>query len=95
MRNISLNDLQVLSVLRGGKAHGYAICQKISKHKPFALGSLYNLLAKMEKAGLIIGQYSASQKHGARRRYYRITKKGSAVQEKEMRSMLRLWEDNN
>ncbi|MDP2665913.1 MAG: PadR family transcriptional regulator [Candidatus Diapherotrites archaeon] len=53
--SISMLELQVLWHLFTREAHGYALIQDLSKHRssPLTPGTLYPLLARFEKQGLI------------------------------------------
>jgi PadR family transcriptional regulator PadR len=73
--------LIVLSVLRDGELYGYEIVQRIRRRAGPALspseGSLYPTLHRLERDGAIVGEWRASDR-GPRRRYYRITPRGTA-----------------
>lgn len=74
-----LNELLLLATLRDGPAHGYEIALSIqeSTRGAFVLqhGTLYPILHRLEKEGLIEGQWE--QEPGARRRKcYRLTSGG-------------------
>lgn len=52
---VSMLELQVLWHLSQKESHGYALIQDLSKHRstPLTAGTLYPLLARFEKQGLI------------------------------------------
>lgn len=72
-------DLMVLSTLRRGELHGYAIARSIEKRSQDVLqvgqGSLYPALARLEKAGKIRSRRGTSET-GRRVRLFRLTTAG-------------------
>jgi transcriptional regulator len=73
-------DLLVLRTLRSGESmHGYAIAERIQQTSADTLrveeGSLYPALHRMEEAGWVKSEWSASD-NNRRARYYRITAQG-------------------
>ncbi len=54
--HISMLELQVLWHLSNQDMHGYALIQDLSKHRsvPLTPGTLYPLLGRFEKQGLIV-----------------------------------------
>jgi len=64
--------LYILSLLRKGKRHAYALDQEISEKFSFKPNKImvYMVLYKMESEGLITSEFEG------RRKYYNITKKG-------------------
>lgn len=75
-------ELLVLGVLRERRRHGYEIARTIEDRSggeiTFHSATLYPTLYRLEKKGLITGQWveRAGQR---RRRFYRITAAGRAV----------------
>jgi transcriptional regulator len=75
-------ELLVLAQLEGRPGHGYEIAQRIaarSNHTvAFHAASLYPVLYRLERRGLIAGRWveKAGQR---RRRYYRLTVSGRKV----------------
>lgn len=72
-------ELLVLALLAERRRHGYEIAKKIEQRSAgalvFQVPSLYPLLYRLEKRGLIKGQWV--EKPGERRRrFYRLTDKG-------------------
>jgi len=71
-------DLLVLSILRAGPAHGYAIILELAKRSGGAFnieaGTIYPVLHRLEQAGLVSGAWDAPR--GRRRRLYTITDEG-------------------
>ena len=78
-------DLIVLNVLRDNRSYGYGIVKSIfeqSKHTiRWYQGTLYPVLHRLEKRGLVTSKWE-SKKTGRQRRYYRLTPRGQ-----------RLWRD--
>jgi transcriptional regulator len=72
-------DLIVLDVLRDGPSYGYGIVKRIfeqSKHTiRWHQGTLYPVLHRLERRGLLASKWS-SKKSGRQRRYYRLTARG-------------------
>src|SRR5215472_10661984 len=72
-------ELLVLSALEARPRHGYEIGKLIERHSQqriqFRIGSLYPILTRLERRGLIVGRWV--EKAGEhRRRYYRLTPRG-------------------
>lgn len=69
----------ILSILKKGRSYGYAIIQEIrdrsSEDMQWAEGSLYPVLHKLEKEGMITSQWALSEE-GRNRKYYHISEKG-------------------
>jgi len=69
----------VLKTLALEPLHGYGIGQRIEQVSggvfKVTLGSLYPALQRLEKAGLVAGEWRASE-NGRKARYYRLTAKG-------------------
>jgi PadR family transcriptional regulator PadR len=72
----------ILSSLEQGEAHGLKIVKRVDSDGSGALklkeGSLYPALYRLEQAGFVKGQWEGegSGRRGARRRLYRLTRKG-------------------
>ncbi|MPY89938.1 MAG: PadR family transcriptional regulator [Luteitalea sp.] len=75
-------ELLILAQLELRPSHGYEIAQQIDARSDGALSfhvaSLYPILYRMERRGLIVGRWveKAGQR---RRRYYRLTSEGRKV----------------
>ncbi|MGD8278686.1 MAG: helix-turn-helix transcriptional regulator [Gemmatimonadota bacterium] len=69
----------VLSILAGGESYGYAILQRVALlsrgRVQWSDGMLYPVLRRLEKEGLIEGEWRTAES-GRRRRYYRLSEKG-------------------
>jgi transcriptional regulator len=72
-------ELLVLSVLEGRPRHGYEISKQIEEQSAgvirFHVATFYPLLYRMEKRGLLKGQW-VEKPNQRRRRYYRLTRAG-------------------
>jgi PadR family transcriptional regulator PadR len=82
----------VLSVLKEGPSHGYAISFEIARRSnsklDFKQGTLYPLLHELERGGLISSEWEESEPGKRRRRVYRITDKGLG----ELETRLAAWQ---
>jgi len=71
----------VLAILAEGESYGYAIIKRVAELSRGQLqwtdGMLYPVLHRLERHGLVAATWGASDS-GRRRRYYRITRDGSA-----------------
>jgi len=69
----------VLSILARGESYGYQIIQRVKelsdKEIQWTEGSLYPVLYRLEKQGLIESQWKTTPQ-GRRRRYYRLKQAG-------------------
>jgi PadR family transcriptional regulator len=79
-------DLLVLSTLRRGPLHGFAIASRILQGSGELLrveeGSLYPALHRLEQNGLLASEWNPTDK-GRRARFYRLTESGMAQLEVE------------
>ncbi len=79
-------DLIVLDVLRDGPSYGYEIVKRIferSKHTVrWHQGTLYPVLHRLEKRGLLTSEWKGP-KSGRQRRYYRLTARGQRLWRKQ------------
>jgi DNA-binding PadR family transcriptional regulator len=77
----SCNETLILTALEKGASHGYQLALDLEERSggffEFKHGTLYPILHKLEKEGLIEGTWSDEGLRG-RRRHYRLTKKGRA-----------------
>ena len=84
-------ELLILSLLEARPRHGYEISKLIEQRSGgavrFYVASLYPLLYRLEKRGLLQGRWveKAGQR---RRRYYRLTPQGRQV----LASQRRVWQ---
>lgn len=74
----NVNELLVLGALRGGAMHGYQIALEVEARSSgvFELqhGTLYPILHRLEREGLIAGRWTSES--GRRRRQYALTRAG-------------------
>jgi len=84
------NESLILSCLFKEKKHGYQIAleieEKSSNHFKFNHGTLYPILHKLEKEGLILGEWK-NEGPKRKRKYYSITGKGK----KYLRAQFENW----
>ncbi|HEX7123152.1 MAG TPA: PadR family transcriptional regulator [Gemmatimonadaceae bacterium] len=75
-------ELLVLAILEDGQQHGYEIAKLIERRSrgaiTFYAASLYPMLYRLERRGLIEGRWVEKPRQ-RRRRYYRLTPEGRRV----------------
>lgn len=92
----------ILAILAGGEIYGYQIIHNMIEISGGALewseGTVYPVLHRLEKEGLIRSQWKLSD-NGRRRKYYRLTEQGKTELEREKRQWMsvhrvlsKLWE---
>ena len=81
-------ELAILALLHGGEAYGGEIVESLSSHPGLAIsaGTVYPLLSRLKKAGLIDSVWRESPV-GPPRKYYRLSEEGGA----EFDAMARAW----
>jgi DNA-binding PadR family transcriptional regulator len=81
----------VLAILSEGESYGYAIIKRVDELSAGELrwtdGMLYPVLHRLERNGLVKASWRESES-GRRRKYYRITARGS----EELADQRRQWE---
>ena len=88
--------LHILLALGTDAKHGYAIMQDIDRESEGAIrllpGTLYSTIKRLLADGLIeeVGAPRTADSDDARRRYYRVTKRGRRAAESETRRMATL-----
>lgn len=86
----SCNESLILASLSGGSKHGYQLALEIEERSggsfKFNHGTLYPILHKLEKDGLIRGAWSSDGSH-RKRKSYSLTRKG----EHYAREQLTAW----
>jgi DNA-binding PadR family transcriptional regulator len=84
-------DTIVLAILHRGDAYGFeiynTILERTAEQYELKETTLYSSYKRLEQEGCI-SSYWGDETQGARRRYYRLTEKGKAVYEQNMRD----WE---
>jgi len=87
MANLRRGSTQVLvlSLLAEEPMYGYQIAKELERRSEgyfdFKEGTLYPLLHRMEKEGLVKGEWQVVEK-GPSRKYYHITEEGERILEK-------------
>lgn len=88
----SCNEVLILTALEGGVGHGYQLALDLEEQSggafEFKHGTLYPILHKLEKEGLIEGSWSDEGRRG-RRRHYTLTAKGRT----HVRAQREAWRD--
>lgn len=79
-----------MGVLREGEAYGYEILQRLGRAEGLAIteSTVYPILARLAKEGLLIVR-AAPSPSGPPRRYYRLTPLGQA----RLREMAVYWRE--
>ncbi len=84
----------VLSILAGGESYGYEILQRVSLlsngRVQWSDGMLYPVLRRLEKDGLIAGDWRTMES-GRRRKYYRLSDKGRKQLEEDRAGWLAMF----
>ena len=84
-----VNELLILSELERAPMHGYQIALEIEERSggyfPFNHGTLYPILHRLEKDGLIAGEWSDPEAGRARKRYA-LTEAGRSYRAEAVRS---------
>jgi PadR family transcriptional regulator PadR len=82
-------ELAMLALLHRGEAYGGAIVERLGGHPGLAIstGTVYPLLSRLKKAGLIDSSWRESPL-GPPRKYYRLTAEGT----RELAAMTAVWE---
>jgi PadR family transcriptional regulator PadR len=82
-----LLDGMVLALIRQEDMYGYIITNRIASAVPISISTMYPVLRRLQKAGLL-DTYDKSYQ-GRNRRYYRITPAG----EKTLTTILGDWQE--
>lgn len=81
-------DLLLLSVLRDGPKHGYAVIDQLRTRSDALIdlpeGTVYPALHRLERSGRITSEWESVG--GRRRRVYRLTQRGQVALGEERRS---------
>ena len=94
MENLTLNELRVMSALDCKERYGLEIIKSLKEEKiTIYLGSLYNVLSRLEKKDFVESHWGddTDGRNGSRRRYYKLTGNGARVLANEKSSLSRLW----
>ncbi len=91
-------SLLILSLLSRKPMYGYEIAATVHRDTEGSFtwreGSLYPSLHKMERDGLIVGEWEEKET-GRKRRYYRVTKKGKTALREKVQSWTELCQAVN
>lgn len=81
-------EMSILSILQNGETYGYEILKELEKSPKLMMkeSSLYLILGRLHKAGLISVRHASSEK-GPKRRYYQLTTEGT----RKYQDMLQHW----
>src|SRR5215470_19873751 len=86
-------DLLILKVVALGPVHGYAIAQRLQQVSREVVqvpqGSLYPALHRLENRGLLVADWSETER-GRDAKFYRLTRKGRAELDAQTASWRRL-----
>ena len=86
------SETLVISLLKEGPMHGYEMCQVIEERSAgfftFKHGTLYPLLHRLEKQGVLTSEWGEMES-GKPRRYYRLTRAG----ERAHADHVQLWRE--
>ena len=80
-------ELCVLSLLKKRDCYGYEISEYLSNHIDIADGTVYPILRKLKKEGLL-STYMQEESGGPPRKYYSLTNLGREIYEKERAAYL-------
>lgn len=85
-----LVEMAILAIVSRGEAYGTEILDSLGEYPGLAItsGTVYPLLSRLKKAGLIDATWQESPV-GPPRKYYRLSRKGA----KELDGMRRAWTD--
>lgn len=88
MTALTINDLKILSSVSSNHKYGLEILTDLQESgTPFLLGSLYHVLHRLEREGLVESYWGEAtpERGDHRRRYYKLTAQGAlAVSEHQM-----------
>ena len=81
------NEALILTILQSGRKHGYQLALEIDEKSEgrfkFKHGTLYPILHKLEKDGLIKGSWK-QEGPKRKRKYYSLTAKGKKYTQKQI-----------
>jgi len=80
-------EIVVLSMLQRKDFYGYELVTEISKYIEMSEGTIYPLLNRFKKDGLV-ETYLAESHSGPPRKYYRITKDGKVEYQESVREWI-------
>lgn len=73
-------ELVILNALKNGRMYGYEIAKTLKEIPALAVveGTIYPIMSRLEKEGLVTSSLEASAE-GPARKYYRLSDEGGAV----------------
>lgn len=76
-------DGLILHIIKNNETYGYEIVEELKRAGFYTMteGTVYPILTRLTKKGMVLGTYKKSS-IGPRRKYYYITNKGSEYLEK-------------
>jgi len=91
----------ILSILKKGESYGYEIIKEVraisNDQLDWKEGSLYPVISKLEKKGLIKSEWKVSE-NGRKRKYYSLNQKGKQQLTQEIenwkiinQTLIKLW----
>lgn len=74
-------ELAILAILEGGELYAVQLVDRLAARPGLAAtaGTVYPLLARLDKAGLVRTRWGESPAGGPPRKYYRLTERGVAT----------------
>jgi len=94
-KNATLNQVYVLSALVGTDRYGLDIIKAVKEQSntKIILGSLYNILSKLEREGFVESYWGkqTSERGGNRRKYYKITGAGEGYLHQVQSGLSNMW----
>ena len=94
-KNITLNQICVLSALMSQDRYGLDIIRAVKEQSGITiiLGSLYNILGKLEREGFVESYWGeeTAERGGNRRRYYKITGAGERALQEVQSGLSNMW----
>ncbi|HRC85263.1 MAG TPA: PadR family transcriptional regulator [Thermoanaerobaculia bacterium] len=84
-----LSEMALLCVLRGGPRYGLELLERLHEEAGLEVadGTIYPLLHRLERAGLVAADWRTDTDNGRPRKYYAPTPSGEA----ELATMLAEW----
>lgn len=94
-KNVSLNQIYVLSTLLDQDRYGLDIVKTVAEQSNIlvAIGSLYNILSKLEREGFVESYWGeeTAERGGHRKKYYKITGAGQSYLKDVQSGLSNMW----
>mgnify|MGYP006288866943 FL=1 len=85
----------VLTLLKEGPLHGYEMAKEVERRSEgyvvFTHSTLYPVLHRLEKRGLISGEWSTGEEGERPRKYYALTPKGRGAHGRDTEALQRFF----